>query len=171
MHNTLYKSRSLIGHYGFTSSDLEDIRQELAIDLFLRLASYDPKLASKETFIRRVVDHKIATIVEARSCQIRDWRRCTTSLDQTIETEDGDTVSLGDLVAVADDGIRGFDLRLDIAKAMVKLTPEQQRLCEVLSLYDKKRSAKELGISRDTLYRTRSQVLRVFEAEGLSIYA
>ncbi len=37
---------------------------------------YNPRRAQLNTFIARVVEHKIATLIEARKAGIRDYRRC-----------------------------------------------------------------------------------------------
>ena len=56
------KARTLIGKAGFTSADCEDIEQELALDLLVRLEHYDPKKSKRSTFMTRVVEHRIATL-------------------------------------------------------------------------------------------------------------
>ena len=74
---------------GFTASDREDLEQEMMTDLFQRLPRFDPKRAGRNTFIARVVEHKIATLIEARKAGMRDYRRCTWSLNDPLEDEDG----------------------------------------------------------------------------------
>ena len=85
------KARTLIGKAGFTSADCEDIEQELALDLLVRLENYDPKKSKRSTFMARVVEHRIATLLEERHAACRDWRLCRESLDdpEWQEHEDG----------------------------------------------------------------------------------
>ena len=87
-----YKARRLIGQAGFTASDREDIEQELILDLLRRLPKYDPKRAQRNTFIARVVEHRVATLIEAQKAGIRDYRRCRCSLNDRFEDEDGRSV-------------------------------------------------------------------------------
>ena len=75
------KARTLIGKAGFTSADCEDIEQELALDLLVRLENYDPRKSKRNSFMARVVEHRIATLLEERHAACRDWRLCRESLD------------------------------------------------------------------------------------------
>ena len=80
-----YKARQLVGRVGFTESDREDLEQEMMLDLLQRLPKYNPDRAQRNTFIARVVEHKIATIIEARKAGLRDYRLCRCSLDDRFE--------------------------------------------------------------------------------------
>ena len=68
-----YKARQLVGRVGFTESDRDDLEQELMLDLLRRLPKYNPDRAQRNTFIARVVEHKIATII--RIAESRHARR------------------------------------------------------------------------------------------------
>ena len=87
-----FKARQLVGQAGFTASDRDDLEQELILDLLRRLPKYDPKRAQRNTFIARVVEHKVATLIEAQRAGIRDYRRCRCSLNDRFEDEDGRSV-------------------------------------------------------------------------------
>jgi DNA-directed RNA polymerase specialized sigma24 family protein len=81
-----YKARQLVGRVGFTESDREDLEQEMLMDLLQRLPKYNPDRAQRNTFIARVVEHKIATIIEARKAGLRDYRLCRCSLNDQFES-------------------------------------------------------------------------------------
>jgi DNA-directed RNA polymerase specialized sigma24 family protein len=49
-----HKARKLIGSYGFTSSDEEDLRQELTFHVIRNMKSYDPSRSSPRTFADRI---------------------------------------------------------------------------------------------------------------------
>ena len=87
-----FKARQLVGKAGFTASDREDIEQELILDLLRRLPKYDPKRAQRNTFIARVVEHRVATLIAAQKAGIRDYWRCRCSLNDRFEDEDGRSV-------------------------------------------------------------------------------
>ena len=82
------KARQLVGQAGFTASDRDDLEQELILDLLRRLPKYDPSRAKRNTFIARVVEHKIANLIEAQTAHKRDYRRCPCSLNERFEDED-----------------------------------------------------------------------------------
>ena len=87
-----FKARQLVGKAGFTASDREDIEQELILDLLRRLPKYNPKRAQRNTFIARVVEHRLASLIEAQKAGIRDYRRCRCSLNECLEDADGRSV-------------------------------------------------------------------------------
>ncbi|MEZ4600614.1 MAG: sigma-70 family RNA polymerase sigma factor, partial [Syntrophotaleaceae bacterium] len=87
-----YKARQLVGRVGFTESDREDLEQEMLMDLLQRLPKYNADRAQRNTFIARVVEHKIATIIEARKAGLRDYRLCNCSLNDRLEDEEGGSV-------------------------------------------------------------------------------
>ena len=72
---------------GFTESDRDDLEQEMMLDLLQRLPKYNPDRAQRNTFIARVVEHKIATLIEARKAGLRDYRLCRCSLNDRFEDE------------------------------------------------------------------------------------
>ena len=84
-----YKSGQLAGKAGFRVSDRDDLEQELVFDLWRRLPRYDSARARRNTFIARVVEHKIASLIEAQKAAMRDYRRCRWSLNDRIEEADG----------------------------------------------------------------------------------
>ena len=49
------KARQLAGRVGFLHADRQDLEQEMALDLLLRLPHFDPTLATRETFVARLI--------------------------------------------------------------------------------------------------------------------
>jgi len=100
------KARQLVGRYGFTASDREDIEQELMLDLLQRLPRFDPSRAKRKTFINRVVDNAVASLVKRQKAEKRDYRRNGGSLSKDVEAPDGGLVERGDTLS-ADTGQAG----------------------------------------------------------------
>ena len=88
------KARELTGRGGFTESDQEDIEQEMMLDLLKRLPKYDPEKAQRNTFIARIVEHKVSSLIREREAVSCDYRR-TRSLDASRPGQEGDTQSQG----------------------------------------------------------------------------
>jgi RNA polymerase sigma-70 factor (ECF subfamily) len=86
-----HKARQLVGRAGFVEADRHDLEQDMAVDLLRRLPRFDPRLAKRETFIARIVEHRVATILEAQRAGVRDYRRCARSLDERRTYENGET--------------------------------------------------------------------------------
>jgi len=176
-----HKARQLIGKYGFTHDDYEDLRQDMVLDLLRRLPQFDPGRACQNTFISRVVDRKVATIIRHRRQEKRDYRREAGSLDEPIEADDGGTVERGQAISQDDNDLNSgkqnrieferIDMRLDISIAIADLPPDLRALAERLKADTIAQIARDLGVPRSTLYETGITRLRkAFEDKGLREY-
>ena len=174
------KARQLIGSAGFTESDLEDLEQELIIDLLLRLSKYNPDRAQRNTFITRVVDHRIATILEKRTAGKRDWRLCTASWSDWIKLEEGGSVErleaydleeyLRQTGRLSRKSVDRLDLSIDLRRVIASLPPELRALCERLQSESVTGISRDTGIPRGTLYERIKKLHDLFEDAGLSDY-
>ncbi len=175
-----YKARRLIGQAGFTASDRDDLEQELILDLLRRLPKYNPRRAQLNTFIARVVGHKIATLIEAKKAGIRDYRRCPFSLNDRFEDEDGrsvervDTFDQEDYLLRTGAQSRPSDelsaLTIDVAAVLETLPPELRELCRRLKAESVTEISRDTGIPRGTIYESIKKLREIFEDAGLKDY-
>ena len=178
-----FKARQLVGRVGFTESDREDLEQEMMLDLLQRLSKYDPERAQRNTFISRVVDHKIATIIEARKAGLRDYRLCRCSLNDQFESgEYEDTFCIERMETIdQEDYLRRTgrisrspselrDLSIDIRQAIEKLPPELRELCRRLDTDTVTEISRDTGIPRGTIYESIKKLRAIFEDAGLRDY-
>lgn len=169
------KALQLIGKGGFTESDREDIEQELTLDLLERLPQYNPERASEHTFMARVVDHKIARLIERRTAAKRDRTRTVVSLSRPVDADEGRQEPLA---ATVEEGGRGThvsearlrDLALDLTEVLGGLPKQLRTLCELLSEGDIREAAEEMGVTRRTIYRWIERARGHFEDAGLDEY-
>lgn len=177
-----FKSRQLVGRVGFTAYDREDLEQEMMLDLLQRLSKYDPERAQRNTFIARVVDHKVATIIEARTAGVRDYRR-RCSLDDCFEYseyEDNFCIERMEIIDQDDYLMRTGkvsrppselrDLSLDVRQAIEKLPPELRELCRRLDTDTVTEISRDTGIPRGTIYESIKKLRAIFEDAGLRDY-
>jgi RNA polymerase sigma-70 factor (ECF subfamily) len=173
------KACQLIDHPGFCRADREDIEQELMLDLLTRLPKYDPGIAERTTFISRIVNRRVASIIAARKAGNRDWRMNSFSLnsnDPACEepTERQERISEGEylmrvgLISRPPEDQR--DLVMDMARAFEFLPENFRDLCERLKTQTVSEIALELGIPRSTIYEAIQKVRDIFEAAGLKNY-
>jgi RNA polymerase sigma-70 factor (ECF subfamily) len=160
------KARQLVGRAGFVEADVDDIQQELMLDLLRRLPRLDPTLAKRETFIARLVEHGLATLIESREAGIRDFRRSAGSLDGLCgasddstdnSTEDGAPAftqdeRLRETVAALRREEELHVLRLDLEKAIARLPVELRTLCIHLQTSSVVDISLETGVPRGTVY-------------------
>jgi len=175
-----YKVKMLIGRFGFTEWDREDLEQELILDLLRRLPKYNPARAQRSTFIARVVDHRIATIIESRKVGMRDYRHCRCSLNDLEEDDEGGSVERVEIFNWEDCQLRTgklsrsaaelLGLSISVHKAMEQLPPCLRELCQRLMTCTVTRISCETGIPRGTIYDMIKKIRAVFKEAGLGDY-
>ena len=175
-----FKARQLVGQAGFTASDREDIEQELILDLLRRLPKYNPKRAQLNTFIARVVEHRLASLIEAQKAGIRDYRRCRCSLNECFEDADGRSVERVDTFDQEDYLLRtGAQSRpseelnrlaIDVAAVLETLPPELRELCRRLKAETVTEISRDTGVPRGTIYESIKKLREIFKDAGLRNY-
>ena len=175
-----FKARQLVGKAGFTASDREDIEQELTLDLLRRLPKYNPKRAQLNTFIARVVEHRLASLIEAQKAGIRDYRRCRCSLNERFEDADGRSVERLETFDQEDYLVRtGAQSRpseelnrlaVDVATVLEGLPRELGELCRRLKAETVTEISRDTGVPRGTIYESIKKLREIFEDVGLKDY-
>ena len=175
-----YKARQLIRQAGFTTSDRDDLEQELILDLLRRRPKYNPKRAQFNTFIARVVEHRVATLIEAQKAGIRDYRRCPFSLNDRFEDAEGrsvermETIDQEDYLLRTGAQSRPSDelsaLALDVAAVLEALPPELRELCRRLKAESVTEISRDTGVPRGTIYESIKKLREIFEDAGLKDY-
>jgi RNA polymerase sigma-70 factor (ECF subfamily) len=158
------KARQLVGRYGYTKSDREDIEQELTLDLHVRLGGFDAAKGRPATFIRMVVDRRVASMVRERKAQSRDYRRTVQSLDELREDDEGTN---GQFTEPAFDDRRQRDLEIDVSDALTSLAEELRSVAEDLREKRVSEIARECGCGRETIRRAVKRIGQHFEQRGL----
>jgi len=175
-----FKAKQLVGRVGLTDSDREDLEQEMILDLLQRLPKYNPDRAQRNTFIARVVEHKIATIIEARKAGLRDYRLCNCSLNERLEDEEGgsvermETIDQEDYLRLTAGLSRSTaelrDLSIDVRQAIEKLPPELRELCRRLGVDTITELSRDTGVPRGTIYESLKKLRAILEVAGLKDY-
>ncbi len=176
-----YKARQLIGKYGFTRDDYDDLQQEMMLDLLRRLGKYDPSKAGLSTFVARIVDRKVSTLIRHQRQEKRDYRRQVCSLDAQVEDQDAQSRGLDEVLSqdAYDDEVarhdrpeaERLDLRLDLSLVLDELPEDLRQLALRLQFRTVAEIARELGVPRSTLYEKGIARLRkIFEDSGLREY-
>jgi len=156
-----YRAKTLIGKAGYKPKDLEDIEQDLMLDLIERLDKYDSAKAKLSTFIDRIVDHKIANLLEERRAAKRDLSKTFTTLDTPFEGSDGQNTTLLDITGTDEylermgyqdkSSLVNLDTEIDLDLILKKLPSDDLRILSLLAGRTLVDVAKELGMPRTTL--------------------
>lgn len=176
-----YKAGQLVRRVGFTKSDFDDLQQEMTLDLLCRLSKYDPSKASLNTFVARIVDRKVSTLIRHRRQKKRDCRIRIYSLDAEFDDQNGQQYWLDEVLSQdAIDGeigrydrpeVERIDLRLELSLVLDDLPEDLSYLARRLQTRTVAEIACELGVPRSTLYEKGIARLRkIFEDKGLREY-
>ncbi len=174
-----HKARQLIRRPEFTASDRTDIEQELFLDLLTRLPRFDATRAKRTTFVDRVVNNRVATLLEARTAAKRNPARCVASLDADANDDEGHAepvwATLDQRMGRSDgrtprDDARLRDLRFDVGAAMSDLPEDLRDLAGHLSRQTPTEVARANGVPRRTVRDRIARIRGRFERAGLRIY-
>ena len=180
IHLIKFKSWTLIGKIGYTFSDRDDIEQELAVHIVDRLKHFDPSRGKLSTFVSRVVDNKIASMIEARKTRKLDFRSHAYSLDELMRDPNGELFRRGDEIEEDDYLMRTdcqsrstqelVELRSDLARVISTLPEDMQSLCACLMTQNVTDISREMGVSRQKIYDSIRSLRTIFRAAGLDEY-
>lgn len=174
------KARQLAGNSGFGADEAEDIEQELRTDLIERLPRYNPIKASQNTFVARLIDHKISRLIRHRTAECRDYRRVEFSVNDTITDANGNQVERACTMDQDETDIRSGkrrrtlreenELRLDVSLTVGNLPDDLRKIAALLEKQPVAEAARTLGMSKGALYREIAKMRRIFEDAGLREY-
>lgn len=129
-------------------------------------------------YMAQVIRNKLTDLMREQTAEKRAGDLAALSLDATIDgSEDGMTFGelLADDESTAGGDHQGVDrhhARIDIGRALERLTPAQRRLCAMLGEegLSIKEAAERLRIPRGTLYEEIKRIRKVFADYGLGDY-
>ncbi len=162
-----YKARALVGHYGFTSSDREDVEQDLVLHLIEHFDRIELVRIHKAV-LHRVLDHKIISIVRHRLARVRDKRR-DASLDAVVKQHACDGFEILD-DRFADPETRS-DLEMDLQEAIEMLDGDARHVCELLKHQSIVATAQRLGLTRGKTRAHVSKIRALLTSAGLDVYS
>jgi RNA polymerase sigma-70 factor (ECF subfamily) len=126
----------------------------------------------------QVVRNKLTDLIREQAAEKRAGDQEALSLDAALDgSDDGLTLAdqLADDESAQQDEAGAVDrhhARIDIGRALARLTPIQRQLCQMLSEEGLtiKEAAERLRIPRGTLYEEIKRIRRVFADQGLGDY-
>jgi DNA-directed RNA polymerase specialized sigma24 family protein len=164
---------------GFSSSDREDIEQEIAIRIMGRVDGYDAERGSRRMFMARLVDNAVAEIIAERRSPSRNPTGRECSLDELIPDGEGSLVKRADTLDHESHlGHSGpltekdlADIHLDLAEVEGELPPRLRELCARLMQERPSDFSKRTGVPKTTVYRWRDRIRERLERLGIGEYS
>ena len=112
------KARQLVRRPEFSKADAEDIEQDLAIQIYLKIAQYDSSRSSLNTFLARVVNSSVAMLIRDRGRLKRGGGiRKQNSIDRDTPLPE------------ASCELRHIRTSLDVASVLDQLPTELRQIC------------------------------------------
>jgi len=158
--------------------DPNDLVQDCLVHWYRNKGKYDPSRgASQKTYMARVIQNKIQDLVDHRMAKKRNIGNHATSLDQPLGDDDGSRTLMEEMTEdgapeSSRDYASDIDRRLDLKRALQKLTDRQRQICNLITDDDLSMVgiADRLGLHRSTLYDEIARIKNLFAKEGLGIY-
>jgi hypothetical protein len=172
------KAAQLAGSYGFAADECADLQQDLWLDCVVRHRRFDPALSTEGTFVKFVINNRIASLIATRQAGCRDHRRCRHSLDDFSGKEG--TARIGDGIAADErdfwtEGAKlpwpeHLELRIDVDSAIRLLPPDLAMIARMIGSSSIVEISRHLAIPRATLYRRIAAIREIFASVGLDRY-
>ncbi|HMN39501.1 MAG TPA: hypothetical protein PKE29_01555 [Phycisphaerales bacterium] len=167
-----FKAAQLCKRPGFSRSDRQDIEQELWGFLHTRMPRFDATRASQNTFVARVINCGVVTIIRYHDAAKRAPGWSLMSLDAPARPSKDGQDDAGVELAAPRNGPYHHDLVHDVARLRAMLPSETHRaVVDLLAQGGTANSiAGDLGISRRAAARYVAEVAQWGEASGLRDY-
>jgi RNA polymerase sigma-70 factor (ECF subfamily) len=164
---------------GLARDEFDDLMQEcLAHWIVVRRKLAPDPGAPPVGYMAQVIRNKLTDLIREKAADKRAGEQDALSLDAALDgSEDGAT--LADLLADDESAQRNetgvvdrHHARLDIGRAMARLTPVQRQVCQMLGEegLSIKGAAERLRIPRSTLYEEIKRIRKIFSDQGLGDY-
>ncbi len=177
-------TKKLVGEFRRRSRSLEreefdDLMQECLAHWIVvrRKLAPDPD-APPVGYMAQVIRNKLTDLIRERAADKRAGEQDALSLDAAPDGSD-EGLTLAELLADDEsaqqgeaDAVDRQHARIDIDRALARLTPVQRQLCQMLGEEGLtiKEAAERLRIPRGTLYEEIKRIRRVFADQGLGDY-
>lgn len=166
-----FKARQLSRRSGFSRTDRQDLEQELWVDLLDRLPRYDANKASLNTFIARVVERKVISILRYHFAEMRSPGREEASLNDPVLDCDGRVVDRHQTTPEASSVPQRLrELQRDVADVLARASDLHRVIALGLATGTINSVAGELGIPRSAVERHVAELLDLCDDAGLRDY-
>lgn len=174
----MHLASSLVGNYGYTADDADDILQTLILAGTVALPRFDSSKSKRSTFIYAALHARVKNLARDAEREMRDRRREEFSLnadwpgDPSGDTPWGDTIGVDN--TLSENGAPRVDhtdihgMRMDMEEALVDLPPKLRELCRFHSELGSDAARRALGMAKSTHHRAIKRIREFLESRGLA---
>ena len=177
IRNIECRVRALVGCYGITPDDRDDLIQQLFLEYLERIAGFDPERGRYKTFVNCLTRNQVITLIRARKRQLQEAILCALP-SVPAEDPDDETPSAG-AADLSEDNFRMatgratrpaaelLDVRIDVDRVVKSLPPH---LCEIANRVVAEGVAdlsKAMGRSQTRIYQLVWKMRAAFKESGV----
>lgn len=173
------KAQQLVGKYGYTMIDRDDIEQNIYLRVLQSWPSYNEAEGHHHCFVTAVIERYVANIVRDR-CAEKRYDGATILLSAPLSQSGGESLRVSHtLTNDSQDkrlGRRRRDatglsqLRLDLLAAIASLPDDLQSIAELRKTFTITQIAEQKGVARTTVSGWFRKIRNHFEEVGLAEY-
>jgi RNA polymerase sigma factor (sigma-70 family) len=171
------KAGQLIKRSDFSSSDFDELQQDMRLYLLEKAHLFDPDRGNLESFVTKAVNSCVGMMLRHQDCLKRREDKKAVSLERTMVEHEGEISELG-YVLLEDDGQRRtrayprsdfahFELNEAVEHVMAKLDPDDRDLLLSIAEHGLKETARRRGVSWRQVTNARDRLRKEFEKAGL----
>jgi len=174
----MHLASSLVGNYGYTADDADDILQILIVAGTVALPRFDPSKSKRSTFIYAALRERVKNLARDAERQKRDRRREAFSLNAEWPGDPSGDIQWSDVVGIdqtfTDQGVPRIDrtdihgLRMDMEEALADLPPNLRELCRLHSHLASDDARRAAGMAKSTHHRAIKRIREYLETRGLA---
>lgn len=162
------KAVALVGCFGLTGDDCEDLEADLLFAFWSQFAKFDNRRASLRTFASRVMDRRVTS-------NVRRWRalcRAVPASGSPLHDQDGkscESEGRGDMQGGRStiSPIQQREFQIDVDRVFHSMPAPAREVAKALSENSLSEAARLLGRSRPWLYDQIARLRRAFESAGV----
>ena len=164
--------RGLIGHYGSTEDDREDLVQQLFLEYLERIGDFCPSRARQETFVSCLIRNQVISVIRARrralaaAAPLPLWAVDGADDEGEWEADGDDHPSAADRATFRSREL--IDLRIDVERVLASLPPHLREVGMRVVAEGPQDLGLSLGRSPARVYQWLRQIREAFQEAGLA---
>lgn len=177
IRNIKCRVRGLVGHYGITPDDRDDLVQQLFLEYLERIGGFDPARGRYKTFVNCLIRNQAISVVRARKRQLQEATLCalpsapaedpddeTHAACATEINEDAFAMATGRASRPAAELLH---LRIDVDRAVKSLPPHLREIGNRVVAEGVGDVSKALGRSQTRVYQMLWKIRAAFTELGV----
>jgi RNA polymerase sigma-70 factor (ECF subfamily) len=170
--------RALVGRYGITLDDRDDLIQQLFLEYLERVADFDPERGRYKTFVNCLVRNQVVSLIRARKRQFQEVTLCALPPASVQDPDDETAVARNS--ELSEDAYRMatgqasrsaaelLDLRLDVNRAVNSMPPQWREIGNRVVAEGVSDVGRALGRSQTRIYQLLWKMRTAFVELGLA---